>query len=262
MRAAKARSRRSESVGLAPSGPSSAGASQLRDSSRSASGLPAASRRIPPAGPGPEGGRVPGEQLVGRCVVDPGQLQDVRTGQPAVGVAGAHGRDDQHDPRPTGEAPAHEREHLRGRRVEPLQVVGGEQDRPLAGDGGEQGEDGLGGEEQLGPLALGEAERRPDGVAVAGGQGVLGAQERREELVEPPRTGSRARPAPPRSPARAGRPRLPSRRSRRAAPTSRCPGRRAGAALRPGGTRARPTAGPAPPVAPPARPPSPTSGGR
>ena len=114
------------------------------------------------------------------------QPADDELRQPVEGpLAGrlAHG-EDQPD-RLRAQPARHERERLRRRRVEPLRVVDDADQRPLLRRVGQQAQDRQPDEEPVRRVAVAQAERRAERIALRAGQALEPVHERRAQLLQP-----------------------------------------------------------------------------
>ena len=203
----------------------------VAESSASASGFPAASRRIRSRTEGASSGRgaytmsraSPIAQRLQRQLVDTGRVE-----RRYLAIA----QPDHHHERIGAEAAGDERERIGGRAVEPLDVVGDDEDRRAGGRVREQRERREGDQEWVVGRSLDEAERARRAPRIA----VLAACRARPGLVEAADGGRRRADSSPsgrRSSGELASPRPgPARRPVPAAPTCRSRHRRGSGAPR------------------------------
>ena len=152
-------------------------------SSMSASGLPAASRRIRVrvvgvsclADASSSAAALAGSSALSRCSGSPASTSD--DGNPSR--AGGQEQD-----RVGLQATGDEREHVRRRAIEPVGILGDDQQRRVGGDLGEQIEDRHRDAEVLGRSVVSEAERSVEHGAVSGEQAGCVVTHRAQELVQ------------------------------------------------------------------------------
>ena len=152
-------------------------------SSISASGLPAASassRVRTAAGRSPAASRSVAAASRGQRL--DGQVRQRRPVEP--GRQAVPDRGEQRD-RLRLEPPAEEREHLAGGRVKPVRVLGQQQHRGGLGHLREQVQGGQGDHVDLGGGRLGQAERGPQRLPLAGRQRAEALPHRPQQLVQP-----------------------------------------------------------------------------
>ncbi len=130
-----------------------------------------------------QAGGVPGQEVARACLVQPAQIQfgQARGGEGDV-MALAHGAD-QHA-RIAAQPAGQEREHVLGRLVEPLHVVGDQKHRTLRSDVGQQVQRGERDHERLWRRPVTHAERGGKRPGLGGGQPVHGAQYRSQQVVQ------------------------------------------------------------------------------
>ena len=154
-------------------------------SSIRASGLPAASARIRPFSPSEQAGPVPLEERARRVVVQPGKDELGEAGLVEIARhAVADGEEQDH--RLHLEPPREERQHLGRRPIEPVRILDDEQQRCLRLALGDHAERRQADQEDIGRIALGDAEGDVESPALRIRKSIQAVEEGQQELVEPP----------------------------------------------------------------------------
>ena len=167
-----------------PNPPASSAGVRPRGSSSNASGLPRVSATIRSRTRSSSGPATDGLQQRLRFVV--GQPSDHELRQTLeMALAGRLAHREHQPDRLRAQTARHERQHLRRRAVEPLRIVDDADQRPVLGRVRQQAQDRQADEEAIRGVAVAQAERGAERLALRVGEAVQAIDERRAELMQP-----------------------------------------------------------------------------